>query len=92
MRLPYDWEVPALLLGMLALLAGLCYWAYADAKAWERYAAEHHCATTGSTREYVIMQPIYGSDGKGNTYVISYVPQQIVERQYRCDGGELRWR
>jgi hypothetical protein len=88
-----DRLVPALLIAaIVTIVSAVCYAVYQDAVWWDQYSREHHCAVTGAEDSYVVMQPIYSSDAKGNMYVSSMIPIVIVRKQYRCDGGELRWR
>ena len=85
--------LPALIIA--SIVTGL-FWLgvmlYRDHVWWENYRVERHCAPTGLEDQYVVMQPIYSSDGRGNMYVSSMVPVFHTRVQWRCDGGELLWR
>ena len=64
-------------LALVALVALAIVAAVYDERAWNRYAAEHHCVAIGKK------QPSNGlsfGDGK-----VVFIPDQTI---YRCDGGE----
>lgn len=85
--------IPAALVA--ALVTGfvwLCYAVYQDHVWWDRYRVERHCRPTGMEDQYVVMQPVYSTDAKGNMYVSTMIPVFFTRVQWRCDGGELLWR
>jgi hypothetical protein len=74
-------------LGLLAAFGGIIWYAAWDDRRWQKYATEHHCKRTGSTKEQVM----FTTQSCGNNCWMT-VPHFYTQYEYACDGGERIWR
>jgi hypothetical protein len=81
------WPLFAVFALIAALIGGGIWWAIRTERAWERYAADHHCQRTGETERYTYTTLMYC--GKN-----CWMPQVHTgtRYEYKCDNGERVWR
>lgn len=69
----------------MAILAALFV---IDARRWEEFAREHHCAES-ARRQEMTWQTQYVYDAKGYISGSYVIPVQDDRITYRCDGGQV---
>lgn len=82
------WEFKWMWLVVALVVWGVIWLVERNERAWQVYAAEHHCTRTGNKHTYTTMQPIYGAKGQ----VTSSVPKIHTNYEWSCDNNEIIWR
>jgi len=86
----WPWFAFAFVIGALVLLMFSA--AIRDERAWEAFAAAHHCKVVGHVTDSVgtAYGPVVSSSGKiGYAFGTTYVPGKTG---YACDDGVTYWR
>lgn len=72
----------------LAAYGGLVYLDRQEKVYWSGFVTKYQCEKTNNTRDFIAMIPIY--DAKGNER--GFVPDQIVQTQWKCAQGLQVWK